>query len=225
MATANAPFPPSLVLEDFLAEADLAALIEWALASEADFKPAEIFTGKGGLEHRLDDTFRKALSYGGIGPFDALLRERLLARLAEIAAATGHRGPLPSSLEFELNAYGDGAHFRPHIDIPVGQDRRTIGAHDGEDRVISAVYYFYREPKAFSGGALRLYRFGADAHSPGSDADSIAFEPRQNRLVCFPSWAIHKVETVRCPSGRFEDYRFGLNCWFCRPAASPAAAA
>jgi hypothetical protein len=21
---------------------------------------------------------------------------------------------------------------------------------------------------------------------------------------------------VSCPSGRFADYRFGLNCWFCR---------
>ena len=99
-----------------------------------------------------------------------------------------------------------------------------MGAGEGEDRVISAVYYFYREPKGFSGGALRLYRFGADAQDPAADAGSIAFEPRQNSLVCFPSWAKHKVEAVSCPSGKFEDYRFGLNCWFCRPGQAPPAA-
>ena len=78
--------------------------------------------------------------------------------------------------------------------------------------MISAVYYFHREPKAFSGGALRLYRFGVDPHDPASEADSVAFEPRQNSLVCFPSWAVHKVDLVRCASDRFEDFRFGLNC-------------
>ena len=218
MKLAQAPLPPSLVIENFLPEPDRAALVEWALASEEEFAPAGIFTGKGGREHRLDPTFRKALRHEGIGPFEALFRKHLIARSAEIASATGYRGPPPASFEFELNAYGDGAHFRPHIDIPIGKNRRTVGAQEGEDRVISAVYYFYREPKAFSGGALRLYRFGADAHAPGAEAASIAFEPRQNALVCFPSWAMHKVETVHCPSGRFADYRFGLNCWFCRPA-------
>lgn len=225
MEAAKAPFPPYLVLEDFLPEQNRAALVEWAIASEALFKPAEIFTGSGGRKHRLDPTFRKALRHQGIGPFEALFRDHLLAKSQEIASATGYRGPPLTSLEFELNAYGDGAHFRPHIDIPVGPNRRAVGAGEGEDRVISAVYYFYREPKAFSGGALRLYRFGADAHAPGSEADSIAFEPRQNGLVCFPSWAMHKVETVYCTSDKFEDYRFGLNCWFCRPAAGSAATA
>lgn len=110
---------------------------------------------------------------------------------------------------------GDGGHFAQHIDIPVGPNRRTVGEQPGEDRFISAVYYFFAEPKRFSGGALRLYRFGADPAACG-DSDSIAFEPLQNRLVIFPSWARHSVDRVTCSSEEFADYRFALNCWFCR---------
>ena len=152
-----------------------------------------------------------------MGSFEPLLREKLFGEFSRIKAASGYRGKEPRSIELELNAYGDGAHFVPHIDISVGVGRRQIGKEDGEDRVISAVYYFYQEPKAFRGGALRLYRFGADASDPGAqEENSIAFEPIQNSLVIFPSWAMHCVEPVLCPSGVFADYRFALNCWFCR---------
>ena len=187
MDAPKGPFPPSVVLDDLLPEDDRLALTQWAIASQADFHPATIFIGAGGEEIRLEPSFRNALRHLGLGPFEEMFRERLIARWPEIAAGTGYRGEPLDSVEFELNAYGDGAHFRPHIDIPVGKDRRPAGANEGEDRVISAVYYFYREPKAFSGGALRIYRFGANTHGPASDADSVAFEPRQNSLVCFLS--------------------------------------
>ena len=102
MEQPKAPFPPSVVLEDFLPAHDLAALTEWAIASEAAFKPATIFTGAGGRESRLDPTFRKALRHLGIGPFEAMVRDRLIASWAEIAPGTGYRGDPLTSLEFEL---------------------------------------------------------------------------------------------------------------------------
>ena len=135
--------------------------------------------------------------------------------MPEIMGAAGYRGPEPRSLEFEVNAYGEGAHFAPHVDIPLGPRRRTLGKEKGEDRLITGVYYFFREPKRFSGGALRLYAFGTDPAVCGPD-ESRAFEPVQNRLVIFPSWAQHSVDRVGCPSTDFADYRFALNCWFCR---------
>jgi Rps23 Pro-64 3,4-dihydroxylase Tpa1-like proline 4-hydroxylase len=27
---------------------------------------------------------------------------------------------------------------------------------------------------------------------------------------------MHEVRPVACPSGRFEDHRFAVNCWLCR---------
>ena len=48
-------------------------------------------------------------------------------------------------------------------------------------------------------------------------ADCVAIEPIDNSLLVFPSWAQHGVEQVNCPSGEFDDYRYAVNCWYCRP--------
>jgi SM-20-related protein len=214
-ATATGPMPPHGAIDLFLADEDRRALLAWAIEQEPRFRPAKVFYGDGGRKNRVNPRSRTALRHPGLGPFEDLMRNRLFANLDRIMALAGYKGPEPRSIEFELNAYGDGSHFAPHIDIPIGPNRREAGEREGEDRFVSAVYYFFREPKAFSGGALRLYRFGADPENC-SEVDSVTFEPVQNRLVIFPSWAQHAVERVSCESSAFADYRFGLNCWLCR---------
>ena len=82
--------------------------------------------------------------------------------------------------------------------------------------MISGVYYFHNQPKGFSGGRLRLFRFGSDPANCADD-DRVAIEPIDNSLLVFPSWAQHGVERVSCPSGDFSDYRYAVNCWYCRP--------
>jgi hypothetical protein len=210
--------PPSGTIDEFLEDHDRKALLAWAIEQHSKFRPAKVFYGEGGRRNRVNPKSRLALRHRGVGQFEPLIRERLFDNFSRITALAGYKGPEPHSIEFELNAYGEGAHFSPHIDIPVGPNRRETGEREGEDRVISAVYYFFGEPKGFSGGALRLYRFGADPADCG-ETDSTVFEPVQNRLVIFPSWAPHAVERVSCASGDFSDFRFALNCWFCRRLA------
>jgi Rps23 Pro-64 3,4-dihydroxylase Tpa1-like proline 4-hydroxylase len=202
--------PPYAQFRDFL-DPDLhQALLDWVAERRADFRSATVTKSKEGHGDRLDPEVRVALTLPNLGPLKDRLSEQLLAALPEAMRAVGSRGEEPRSLELELTAYGDGAHFKPHLDIPIGQDRKPLGARKGEDRVISAVYYFHNQPKRFSGGNLRLFRFG-------SDDDSVSIEPIDNSLVVFPSWARHQVERVSCPSGDFADYRYAANCWYCRP--------
>ena len=47
----------------------------------------------------------------------------------------------------------------------------------------------------------------------------IDLEPLRNSLVAFPSWVPHEVRPIGVPSGDFGDYRFALNCWYCRALA------
>jgi hypothetical protein len=209
------PLPPCRQFDRFLADRERRALLDWAIAHESAFEPAKVFYGEHGSLSRVAPDRRNALKHHGVKQFEPLLRQRLLKSWPEISAAAGYNGPEPTSIEFELNAYGNGGRFAPHIDIPIGRSRVSTGEQEGEDRVVSAVCYFHSEPKAFSGGTLRLYRFGADPRTAGP-GDSIVFEPQQDSLVVFPSWAMHEVETVQCASERFGDFRFGLNCWFCR---------
>ena len=212
-----APLPPHLQLCGFLSDSEHKELLDWTLGNPHEFAPATI-TGKGGATGRIDPAQRIAL----VAPVPEPMVDRLNARFNdsfdEIAGAIGYSGPPPSSFEIQLAAHGDGAHYKPHLDVPLGEKRKPLGAAPGEDRVLSAVYYYHREPRGFSGGALRLHRFSADWDRTDADPSSyVDVQPLDNSLVAFPSWAMHEVRPVSCPSGRFEDYRFALNCWFCRP--------
>ena len=217
MSSVLAPLPPFVQLRDFLPAIEHQGLLEWVTANRDAFQPATI-TGKAGARGRIDPVQRIALTAPVPEAMKDGLRAPLLAALVQIAEGIGYPGPPPTSFELQLAAHGDGAHYRPHLDIPIGQNRAPLGAAPGEDRVVSAVYYFHREPKGFWGGALRLHRFGADwDRDEAQPSTFVDIEPIGNSLVAFPSWAMHEVRPVRCPSGRFEDYRFAINCWFCRP--------
>ena len=104
------------------------------------------------------------------------------------------------NFEIELAPHGDGAFFKPHIDMRFGETG---------DRVISVVYYLHGTPKNFTGGGLRIY---PNEIFPGDDVP-IVLEPTHNSLAAFESYVHHEVLPASCPSGEFKDYRFAINCW------------
>lgn len=134
------------------------------------------------------------------GELEARARETLPAMVQQLGATRFE----PSKFELEMVAHGDGAFYAKHRDTNVfSSDPFANG------RIISAVYYFHRVPKSFSGGLLRIYSFAGD-----KDTDAfVDIEPTNDTLVFFPSWFPHEVLPVACPSGLFEDSRFAINCW------------
>jgi Rps23 Pro-64 3,4-dihydroxylase Tpa1-like proline 4-hydroxylase len=199
---------PSRQYPDFLTSCEAGALLRWALDNRARFKPAKL---TGGV---LDPERRRALKLEDLGPHRELLEQRLLDRLPDIFRDTGTPPFQPDLLELELAGHGDGAFFTTHSDIPIGL-KRGADPHPAlkdHDRLVSGVYYLHNKPRAFSGGALRLYGVG-DRKGQGKYRD---YEPEHNSLVAFPSWAFHEVREVSCPGDRFEDWRFAVNIWICR---------
>jgi Rps23 Pro-64 3,4-dihydroxylase Tpa1-like proline 4-hydroxylase len=200
LAPAPGPMAPYLIEDGFLSGAELAELLDWSLANEARFKDARIGDG------RIDPRARIALTLRDLGPLAELFRERISAAVPGMIAGLRVTPFEISDIELQLAAHNDGAHFAFHADTYVGAPRSERG-----DRVLSGVYYFHREPKAFSGGDLTLHRFLANQGDAGID-----IEPAQNRLVAFPSWAAHEVRPVSVPSRAFADSRFAVNCWIYR---------
>ncbi|MEO6114099.1 MAG: 2OG-Fe(II) oxygenase [Sphingomicrobium sp.] len=202
-------------MENFLDEAEHSVLLEWVLENRERFRPASVIDEGATV---VDPKVRQALTLREFDGELGWLCERFSAVQQRLIDSLRLTVPPIESLEVELAAHGDGAHFAPHLDIPVGAAREPRGGRPkrSDDRLISAVYYFYREPKPFTGGHLRLYPLGSEAKEPNDDAGSyIDVEPTQNTLVAFPSWATHEVREIRCPSGDFADYRFAVNCWYC----------
>lgn len=187
---------PHRVYPALLAADELAALLDWALADFGRYEPSQVRAG-------LRPEVRRSLSLRDLGPARPLLDARLGALTPQLFADLGVAPFDVAKIEYELISHGDGDRFHRHVDT-------MSRAEATADRAISAVYYFHREPKGFSGGALRLYGFGGD------DGPFVDVEPAQNSLLAFPAWAPHEVLPVSCPSGDRADSRLSINCWFYR---------
>jgi SM-20-related protein len=190
-APARGLLPPYLVLRDFLDEDTVAGLLDYALSRQADFLPTRLAS------------IRVSATLQDLGIYRSVLKTRILGLVPELIARLQMTPFEAPAVETELVAHGDGAFFKRHIDTGHRILERI--------RVLSGVYYFNAEPKAFTGGALRL-------HAIGDSDDFIDIEPMRNSLLVFPSWAPHEVIPVSVPSRRFADSRFAINCWMCRTA-------
>jgi SM-20-related protein len=199
---ANRP-PPHGILRDWLGAETVGRLLEFALANRARFRDSEVgYDSKG----RVDTSRRRSQILFDLGDFTYEIRDKAVAALPALFDKLGSPPFKPSRIELELVAHGDGAFFSAHTDTFVKEP--GVVSH----RVISAVYYFNAFPKGFTGGALRLHPLNPNLQA-GAFVD---IEPDHDTLAFFPSWFLHEVMPVHCPSGRFEDSRFAINCWFHR---------
>lgn len=197
------PTPRTAIFDQFLPETLHRQLLDYTLASEADFIPSGVHVEG---EAKVRDHYRISHYHpDGLGPLKKTFRAVADDNFVRLCDGAGVKPFAIDWIEVELAAHGDGAFFLPHIDTYTGRGRGT----QKSDRVLTAVYYFHREPKWFSGGNLEVHPFGG-----GSACQVI--EPQQNRMVCFASTVLHQVSAVSCPSGKFEDNRFALNFWYHR---------
>lgn len=203
------PLPPHRLFSNWLPATDHSALLDWTLGQETEFEPTTVV--RGGAEV-VDPASRKSSRLPRFGPLKDMFVAHARERAPEIFQACGTRPFEVGWVEVEIAAHNDGAHFHPHTDIPIGSLRDPLQGNRNYDRVVSAVYYFHSEPKGFSGGELRLHRFGGG----GGEGEFVDIAPEQNSLLVFPSWARHEVLRVSCPSGEFRDSRFAVNCWLHR---------
>jgi SM-20-related protein len=193
--SAHGLMPPYLVLRDFLDEETVSGLLDYAVSRQSDFTPTQM--GSIGRV-RFDPSFRSSMSLSDLGKFKQVLKAKILGLLPTLIAQLRVSPVDEPKLEIELVAHGDGAFYKRHIDIN--------SAH--RSRLLSAVYYFNAKPKAFTGGALRLHAIG------GKEGQSfVDIEPARNSLMVLLPWAPHEVLPISCPSKRFIDSRFAINCW------------
>ncbi|WP_404370610.1 2OG-Fe(II) oxygenase [Sphingomonas sp. MMS24-J45] len=191
--------PAYAVRDDVLSQQDVAELLAYALEHEAAFAP----TGVGGFKagKALNREIRVSLAMRT--PLFKAWHQRIETSFAPllpgILAELGMRSFDIAKYEIELVRHNDGDFYRRHIDMHTGPSSKAR-------RAISMVYYFHAEPKAFEGGALRIYSLARN-----DIFTDVA--PEQNRLVAFPSWVPHEVMPIACPSRRFIDSRFAINCW------------
>jgi Rps23 Pro-64 3,4-dihydroxylase Tpa1-like proline 4-hydroxylase len=196
------PAPKFVIVDDFLTGELIAALDELVRADQR----MELMEFGGTPEQGAYSALRKLwVLEGSLGPLEPAFRAAVMDRFAELCAGTGVAPFDVARVETEVCAQSSGSFFAKHVDTDVGDAREALAT----DRLISSVYYFPREPLAFSGGELVLYDFTGKT-------PSARIAPRRNRLVAFPSFAYHEVMPITESDGTFDGARWSVNCWLHR---------
>jgi SM-20-related protein len=196
-------------IENFLDAGEAAELLDFAIAHESSFKPTGVGPGDDVSVVRVSRRLEE------FGAFKQSIERRVEQLVPSLISQLGLPPFTPAGFETELVAHTDGAFYKRHIDLFTSpRDRECVMG----DRLISVVAYFHRQPRAFDGGALRLYP-QVDPAKPVTDG-AIDLVPEHNTAIAFSSWLPHEVQPVVCRTGQFEDARFAVNCWVLRVAAA-----
>jgi Rps23 Pro-64 3,4-dihydroxylase Tpa1-like proline 4-hydroxylase len=182
----------------------VARLMEHVVRNERQFTPASVREPQG-TGATVNERMRRAATLDDLGEFQNLIAERIKQHLHEVLPRIGKK-PFPlGRIEMQITTSSDGDYFRLHKDTDATDTRE-----------VSFVYFFYREPRRFSGGELRIYptRMVEGRLQPADHAATLS--PRQDSIVFFPSLNDHEVLPVRVPSREFADGRFTVNGWIHR---------
>jgi Rps23 Pro-64 3,4-dihydroxylase Tpa1-like proline 4-hydroxylase len=176
-------------------------VLDHVLSKEADFKASTIVPANA-IAATVNETLRRSKTLDGLGTFEAAFVERLKQQLQPALNRLGHK-PFPlGRIEIQVTASNDGDYFRLHQDTS-----------PDDTRELSFVYFFYREPRRFSGGELRIYPSRVSDGRLTSADHAHTLSPRQDSIVFFPSNNQHEILPVRVPSRTFADSRFTINGW------------
>ncbi len=188
-------------LEEFLSPEQTAELTQLVLDSQDRFQPTAVSTS--------DVDYRRShvLHQQHFSHFSDLITKRIQEEMPQILAALNMSAFPLGEIEAQLTSHNDGHYYRIHNDN---------GSPDTATRELTYVYYFHRQPKGFSGGELRIYDIVIRNNMYQAAETSHLVEPHHNSIVFFPSYHLHEVLPIHCPSQQFQDGRFTINGWIRR---------
>jgi Rps23 Pro-64 3,4-dihydroxylase Tpa1-like proline 4-hydroxylase len=201
----NQPFPstPVAIFDEFLVVEELRGLLDYTLNNAANFRDTEVVGREGA--GMFDPATRRSRVLYDLGLYQALFAQRLIAFLPHVLLRLGQPAFPVSQLEVQLTATNDAEFFRCHSDND---------AHGVQGRSVTFVYFFHREPLAFSGGELRIFDTEVQDDRTLTTGPYRLVYPQQNQVVFFASWCRHEILPVACPSRDFADSRFTVNGWY-----------
>ncbi|MEG4457855.1 2OG-Fe(II) oxygenase [Microcoleus sp. N9_A1] len=203
---AEIPAPPQPVNDDlisryaqidnFLTPAEKNKLIKYVLAKESEFVSTSTSTNA--------EDYRRSMVLHSFPEFSTLILNRIKGILPDVLRKLNIQSFALGDIEAQLTMHNDNNFYKLHNDS---------GSPDTASRFFTYVYYFNREPKAFSGGELQIYDSKIENNFYVADETFRTVEPRNNSIVFFLSRYMHEVLLVSCPSKAFADSRFTINGW------------
>ncbi|MBE9212890.1 2OG-Fe(II) oxygenase [Plectonema cf. radiosum LEGE 06105] len=195
-------FPANyLQIDNFLPQEEYQKVIDTAFNKQSEFKDSRTVTNT--------ENYRQSLILPGkeFSEVYYLVKNKLLETFPSLINQLKHPEFSVSHVEMQMTAHNDGAFYKAHTDA---------GSEKTKTRELTYVYYFYQEPKQFSGGELKIYDTEMQGKKIIQKENSRVIEPRNNSIVFFNSRCKHEVLPILCSSGEFKASRFTLNGWLRR---------
>ncbi len=191
-------------IENFLTESEQEELWQFTKNHNKGFVLSDVYNQKLPVSDR--QYHRHSLILDQPFTLAPLIAEKVRQVIPQVLETLQIQGFPIGPIEAQLTAHNDGEYFKLHNDN---------GIEAVASRILTFVYYFHQQPKAFTGGELRIY----DGKLEGEKGDKFVPKgyhvvvPRNNCVVFFPSQLMHEVTQVQCPSQKFLDGRFTVNGW------------
>lgn len=195
-------FPATyLQIDNFLPEEEYQQVIDTAFNKQSKFYDSRTVTNT--------ENYRQSLILPGkeFSEVYYLVKNKLLETFPSLINQLKHPEFSVSHIEMQMTAHNDGAFYKAHTDA---------GSEKTKTRELTYVYYFYQEPKQFSGGELKIYDTEVQGKKFIQKENSRVIEPRNNSIVFFNSRCKHEVLPISCSSNEFKASRFTLNGWLRR---------
>lgn len=193
---------PFLYIEDFLSNSELQSIWNMEKLNKKHFSCSVIsdYEDKG---VEVDD-YRKSLTLyiDDLGSIWGWFLEKIACKLPEVWSYVQIEPFVPTRTEMQLTRHGDNEFFKIHQDS---------GGKRLQNRKLTYVYYFHKEPKHFDGGEILLF----DTDTKVNDLNNryTKLIPKNNSIIFFPSSFFHQVTTVHMKKDGFRDGRFAIHGW------------
>jgi Rps23 Pro-64 3,4-dihydroxylase Tpa1-like proline 4-hydroxylase len=187
---------PFILKRDYLTHNELLTLCDY-IKTEA-WQSSDLSRVRNG---EYDENLRKSYDLPMPDWLKQRMRKDITSSLPELASALNIKNNNFERIDLSLRSYGNGDFFGIHTDN-----------HPKIQRKLSMTYFFYIEPKKFSGGDLLI--FDTNINQPENRSFSESFtrlKVTQNTLAIFPSASYHAVSTVRAETESTTDYRYAVN--------------
>jgi SM-20-related protein len=207
-----------VVLDEFLAPAELGDLTRFVLEHEADFTASTVVsrhvedgeTGgeiSGEISGIINYDHRRSRVLMDLAQHQDIMLDRIKSVLPLVLDQLGMEEFAIADAEAQVTASNDGDFFHFHSDN---------GSERVASRHLTFVYFFHREPRQFEGGELRIHDSRLEDGDYVSEGSYQTIVPQQNQIVFFPCELLHEITPVNCASQLFADSRFTLNGWLRR---------
>jgi Rps23 Pro-64 3,4-dihydroxylase Tpa1-like proline 4-hydroxylase len=195
---------PVVIFDEFLVAEEWGGLMQYALARNGEFDRTRIIQGDGDA---VDDQYRRSRVLYDLGAYHNLFADRIMSVLPYVLARLKYPAFPVSKIEIQLTATGEGEFFRVHNDN---------GHNAVSTRAVTFVYFFYVEPRPFTGGELRIFDTSFENGQAKAVGPYKLIEPAQNQVVIFIPDYLHEILPVACASTDFASSRFTVNGWLHR---------